>query len=122
MSIKYSEYLDSVAVKHRTLSYNSIAPRREPGTSGALPRIKLSFSEVAELLATYCGVRILDQLKAVVPLAAYLMLFQVLILKIFYYLINRLSSLQTIIQSCVSLLYITTSYYGITYRFFDFYR
>ena len=80
MSVKYSEYLDAVAVKHRTLSYNSIAPKREPGTPGALPRIKLSFSEVAELLAPYCGVRILDQLKAVVPLAAYLMLFQLLVL------------------------------------------
>ena len=80
MSVKYSEYLDAVAVKHRILSYNSIAPKREPGTSGALPRIKLSLSEVAELLAPYCGVRILDQLKAVVPLAAYLMLFQLLVL------------------------------------------
>ena len=80
MSVKYSEYLDAVAVKHRVLSYNSIAPKREPGTSGALPRIKLSLSEVAELLAPYCGVRILDQLKAVVPLAAYLMLFQLLVL------------------------------------------
>ncbi len=80
MSVKYSEYLDAVAVKHRTLSYNSIAPKREPGSSRALPRIKLSFSEVAELLAPYCGVRILEQLKAVVPLAAYLMLFQLIVL------------------------------------------
>jgi len=81
MSLKYSEYLDAVAVKHRTLSYNSIAPKRDPGASGALPRIKLSFAEVAELLAPYCGVRIFDQLKAVVPLAAYLMLFQLLVLR-----------------------------------------
>ena len=80
MSLKYSEYLDAVAVKHRTLSYNSISPKPEPGTGGALPRIKLSFSEVVELLAPYCGVRILDQLKAVVPLAAYLMLFQLIVL------------------------------------------
>ena len=81
MSIKYSEYLDAVAIKHRTLSYNSIAPKPNPkATSSALPRIDLSFSQVMELLAPYCGVRILDQLKAVVPLAAYLMLFQLLAL------------------------------------------
>ena len=27
MSIKYSEYLDAVAIKYRTLSYNDLAPK-----------------------------------------------------------------------------------------------
>ena len=78
MSIKYSEYLDAVAIKHRTLSYNDLAPK---AVSSALPRINLSFSQVIELLGPYCGIRVLDQLKAVVPLAAYLMLFQLLVLR-----------------------------------------
>ena len=43
--------------------------------------INLSFAQVLELLAPYCGVRVLEQLKAVVPLAAYLMLFQLLVLR-----------------------------------------
>ena len=67
MSIKYSEYLDAVAIKYRTLSYNDLAPK---AVTGALPRINLSFAQVIELLGPYCGVRVLDQLKAVVPLAA----------------------------------------------------
>ena len=43
--------------------------------------IELSFAQVIELLGPYCGVRVLEQLKAVVPLAAYLMLFQLLVLR-----------------------------------------
>ena len=82
MSIKYSEYLDAVAIKYRTLSYNDIAPKADPkSVTSALPRINLSFAQVIELLGPYCGVRVLEQLKAVVPLAAYLMLFQLLVLR-----------------------------------------
>ena len=54
MSIKYSEYLDAVAIKYRTLSYNDIAPK---AVTGALPRIDVSFAQVVELLGPYCGVR-----------------------------------------------------------------
>ena len=79
---KYSDYLDAVAVKHRTLSYNKIAPAHDPAdTSKTLPKINLSLSQTIDLLAPYCGVRIFDQLRAVVPLAAYLMLFQLLVLR-----------------------------------------
>ena len=41
-------------------------------------KISLSFNQAIELLAPYCGIRIIEQLKAVAPLAAYLMLFQLL--------------------------------------------
>ena len=51
---KIFEYLDAVAVKHRTLSYNSIAPKREPGSSGASAN-KTSFSEVAVARALLWG-------------------------------------------------------------------
>ena len=81
MSIKYSEYLDAVAIKYRTLSYNDLAPKT---VTGALPRIDVSFAQVIELLGPYCGVRVLEQLKAVVPLAAYLMLFQLLVLSLIH--------------------------------------
>ena len=61
MSIKNSEYLDAVAIKYRTLSYNDLAPK---AVTGELPKIDLSFGQVVELLGPYCGVRVLDQLKA----------------------------------------------------------
>ena len=80
--MRYSDYLNSVAVKHRTVSYNAITPKPQKGHSSAsLPRIKVTFSQALELLAPYCGSRIIGQLKAVVPLAAYLTLFQLLVLR-----------------------------------------
>ena len=80
MSVRYSQYLNAAAVRHRSLSYNLLAPKSTGGGARA-ERINLNFSQVMELLAPYCGVRILDQLKAVAPLAAYLMLFQLLVLR-----------------------------------------
>ena len=80
MPIKYSQYLNAAAVRHRSMSYNSLAPIID-GKSQKPSRIKLNFSQVVELMAPYCGLRVLDQLKAVAPLAAYLMLFQLLVLR-----------------------------------------
>ena len=83
--MRYSDYLNSVAVKHRTVSYNAITPKPQKGHSSAsLPRIKVTFSQALELLAPYCGSRIIGQLKAVVPLAAYLTLFQLLVPKLLF--------------------------------------
>ena len=80
MPIKYSQFLNAAAVRHRSMSYNSLAPIID-GKSQKPSRIKLNFSQVVELMAPYCGLRVLDQLKAVAPLAAYLMLFQLLVLR-----------------------------------------
>mgnify|MGYP001080763009 FL=1 len=80
MPIKYSQYLNAAAVRHRSISYNSLTPIID-GKGQKPDRIKLNFSQVVELMAPYCGLRVLDQLKAVAPLAAYLMLFQLLVLR-----------------------------------------
>ncbi len=82
MPMRYAEYLNSFAIKHRSISYNRITPARDPNdTSAALPRVEVTFAQAMDLLAPYCGSRILEQLKAVVPLAAYLTLFQLLVLR-----------------------------------------
>ena len=80
MPVKYSQYLNATAVGHRSVSYNFLAPVIA-GKSQKPNRIKLNFSQAVELMAPYCGLRVLDQLKAVAPLAAYLMLFQLLVLR-----------------------------------------
>jgi hypothetical protein len=80
MPIKYSQYLNAAAVRHRYVSYNSLAPVID-GQRQKPDRIKLNLNQVIELMAPYCGLRVLDQLKAVAPLAAYLMLFQLLVLR-----------------------------------------
>jgi hypothetical protein len=80
MSVRYSQYLNAAAVRHRSISYNSLAPSVD-GKSQKPSRIKMNFNQVMVLLAPYCGLRVFDQLKAVAPLAAYLMLFQLLVLR-----------------------------------------
>ena len=80
MPFRYSQYLNAAAVRHRSVSYNALAPIVDG--SGQKPgKISLSFNQAIELLAPYCGIRIIEQLKAVAPLAAYLMLFQLLVLR-----------------------------------------
>ena len=82
MSFTYAKYLDAVTIRHRSVSYNQLAPAGDPSFVDLKPKkLDLSFSQSVEILGPYCGIRIMDQLKAVVPLAAYLMLFQVLILR-----------------------------------------
>ena len=80
MSVRYSQYLNAAAVRHRSVSYNALAPIVD-GKSQKPGRISLSFNQAIELLAPYCGLRVVEQLKAVAPLAAYLMLFQLLVLR-----------------------------------------
>ena len=80
MPIRYSQYLNAAAVRHRSVSYNALAPTVD-GEGQKPGRISLSFNQAIELLAPYCGLRIIEQLKAVAPLAAYLMLFQLLVLR-----------------------------------------
>ncbi len=80
MPVRYSQYLNAAAVRHRSVSYNALAPNVD-GRGQKPERISLSFNQAIELLAPYCGLRVIEQLKAVAPLAAYLMLFQLMVLR-----------------------------------------
>lgn len=76
--IRYGDFLKEVTVNHVKISYNDLAPKE-----GARPpqRIKLRSVDVYRLLAPYIGTRFTEQLKAVVPLALYMVLFQIFILR-----------------------------------------
>ena len=80
--MRYSDYLNKVNVRHRTVNYNLLTSKSKSGTgSFAPPKIDLSAKQAFDLLAPYCSSRIMEQVKAVVPLAAYLMIFQILVLR-----------------------------------------
>ena len=81
--MRYSQFLTQTALKHQTVSYNLLTPKPVEGDPTALipKKIKVTPMRVAELLGPYTYVRLMDQIQAVVPLAAYLMLFQVLVLR-----------------------------------------
>jgi hypothetical protein len=86
-TVRYADYLRAFGAGRRELSANTILPplrRDERGRAVAPPAagpIRLRPDEIASLLRPYVSVRFRDQLKAVAPLALYLALFQILILR-----------------------------------------
>ena len=81
--MKFSDYLHESEIKHRTLSYNLITPRPDINDSDSLKpkKIKIGFTKGLSLIIPYTSERVIEQFKSVFPLAAYLFLFQLLILR-----------------------------------------
>jgi hypothetical protein len=86
-TIRYADYLQAIGAGRRELSFNAIAPpagrdaQGRPVPPPAPAPIRLHPNEIAALLRPYVSVRFMEQVKAVVPLALYLALFQILILR-----------------------------------------
>ena len=81
---RFGEYRRALA-GHEEISLNLILPIPEVDESGKAIsvkpfRIQYSFSEAVRLIRPYISVRFMEQLKAVLPLAIYLALFQILFL------------------------------------------
>ncbi|MBE0621567.1 MAG: DUF1538 domain-containing protein [Burkholderiales bacterium] len=75
--LRYGEFLSAVRVKQRLVSYNDVhsqAPHRDR-THG------LRLIDLHRLLTPYVSVRFLEQVRAVVPLALFLALFQIAALR-----------------------------------------
>ena len=75
--IRYGDYLGQVRIHQSAISYNQVTAydaqhRRRP---------RLRPRDVYRLIAPYLSVRFLDQLRAVIPVALFLVLFQVLALQ-----------------------------------------
>ena len=81
--MRYSDYLNQVNVRHRTVNFNLLTSKDKSQEKGSLApqKIELTAKQAFDLLAPYCSSRIMEQVKAVVPLAAYLMIFQILVLR-----------------------------------------
>ena len=81
--MRYSHYLAQTSVRHRTVSYSLLTPKPVDGRPDSLKPDKIQFTakSVADLVGPYTYKRIMEQIKSVVPLALYLVLFQVLILR-----------------------------------------
>ena len=81
--MKYSDFVHESEIRHRSISYNILTPK--PEKSGKLilkpEKINIGFFKALNLLIPYTSSRIFEQIKAVMPLAAYLFIFQLLILR-----------------------------------------
>ena len=80
--MRYGAFLNKYKIRHTEISYNLLTPKPDSTGERSLrpERIKVTARTAAALLGPYCSVRVMDQIKAVVPLAAYLMIFQLLVL------------------------------------------
>jgi len=85
-SIRYADYLQALGAGRREVSLNALVSPTARDPQGrpllrAVEPIRLHPDEVVRLLRPYVSLRFMDQVKAVVPLALYLALFQILILR-----------------------------------------
>lgn len=76
--IRYSQFLKEVQVRHTVLSYNDLTPKEGQESEKS---ITLRPLDIYRLIQPYVSVRFLEQLYALLPLALYLVLFQILILR-----------------------------------------
>jgi hypothetical protein len=85
----FSDYQRKSRGGHASISFNDLeefAPKLEKDAEGNLipyqpPPIQMTTEEAARTLSPYVSVRFMEQFKAVVPLAVYLALFQILFLQ-----------------------------------------
>jgi len=85
-SIRYGAFVREVSLKQRQIGFNDIAPPVQKDENGNVipyhpPKLKLRSLDIARLIKPYVSVRLNEQVRAVLPLAIYLVLFQLFILK-----------------------------------------
>ncbi|WP_231758451.1 DUF1538 domain-containing protein [Microbulbifer elongatus] len=83
---RYGDLLNASGAGRRTLDIHAVLPEPERDEQGRIvrlpqPPVSLTSSEVSRILKPYFSVRFREQLRAVVPLAAYLALFQIIVLR-----------------------------------------
>lgn len=82
----YAKYIQACDIGILEVSQNDLAPKVEFDSHGQPvpfqpPPLQLRRHEVVGILRPYISIRFMDQVRAVVPLAIYLTLFQILILR-----------------------------------------
>lgn len=85
-SIRFGEFASEVSVRQSQISYKDLAPKIQRDANGKPipykpPKLKVTFKDASRILKPYISVRLMEQVQAVFPLGAYLMLFQLFILR-----------------------------------------
>lgn len=84
--IRFGDFAREFNLRYRFINYDSLMPKRRFDENGKElpyqpPKLQLRPIDIHRLLTPYISVRLVNQIKAVVPLAVYLVLFQLLILR-----------------------------------------
>ena len=83
---RFGDYQREVRTAREALSFNRLAPKLLFDSEGRvtareIPKYDLTAGEALRLVQPYVSVRLVEQVKAVVPLGLYLALFQILFLQ-----------------------------------------
>ena len=84
--IRFAAFVREITVHQWEIDYDELVPTVETDAAGVPipyrpPKLKLRPLDVYRIVQPYVGVRFIEQVKAVVPLTVYLVLFQILILR-----------------------------------------
>jgi len=85
-TIRFGDFVREITIQQKQLSYNELTPEVSKDAEGKeLPykpeKLEIRSVDVYNILEPYISTRLKDQVKAVVPLAIYLVLFQLIILR-----------------------------------------
>ena len=85
-SFRFGDFAREASLDRHRISYNSLAPKIERDAEGKIfpyepPKVQLRSIDIYNLIRPYTQVRFMEQLKAVVPLALYLVMFQIFFLR-----------------------------------------
>ena len=78
-SVRFGTFVREVALNQKRVPFNALVEADEGAATRA--RLQLGSSEIYKLIEPYVSARFVEQARAVLPLAAYLVLFQLLILR-----------------------------------------
>ncbi len=84
--IRFGAFVREINTRHKYLSYNHVTPAPQYDEQGMeIPyqaeRIRLRPIDAFRLIKPYVSVRLMDQIRAVIPLALYLVIFQLIVLR-----------------------------------------
>lgn len=84
--IRFGAFIREITIQQKQLSYRALTPEISRNQKGeelpySAPKLQIRSIDVYRILEPYIGFRLKEQLKAVVPLAIYLVLFQLIILR-----------------------------------------
>ena len=84
--LRYGDFASAMTINQVSISYNELTPKVAVDADGnelpyVPPKLSLTPRDLFRVLEPYINVRVVEQLRSVVPLALYLALFQLLILR-----------------------------------------
>jgi hypothetical protein len=85
-NIRFGAFIREITIRQQQVGYNELRPSVATDAEGnnipyKAPKLQIRSLDVFRILQPYISIRLKEQIKAVVPLVVYLVLFQIIILR-----------------------------------------